>query len=104
MEQQLQFLGGRIHPLAVYQQLIGVQVDDQLIEGQLFAGLLLLPPVSYTHLDVYKRQAYTLADQGDSDGPRVSFSVLHDDGALVTYSCKGLSIDQVWALVEETLV
>lgn len=33
----------------------------------------------------------------------MSFSVLHDDGALVTYSCKGLSIDQVWALVEETI-
>ena len=54
--------------------------------------------------EIVEARAYTLADQGDSDGPRVSFSVLHDDGALVTYSCKGLSIDQVWALVEETLV
>lgn len=54
--------------------------------------------------EIVEARAYTLADQGDSDGPRVSFSVLHDDGALVTYSCKGLSIEQVWALVEETLV
>ena len=42
MIEQLQLLGGRIHPLAVHQQLIGVQVDDQLIKGQLLISLLLL--------------------------------------------------------------
>ena len=42
MVQQLQLFGGRIHLLAVHQQLIGVQVDDQLVKGQLFLRLLLL--------------------------------------------------------------
>ena len=42
MIEQLQLLGGRVHPLAVYQQLIGVQIDDQLVKGQLFLRLLLL--------------------------------------------------------------
>ena len=39
MVEQLQLLGGRVHPLAVHQQLVGVQVDDQLVKGEL------LPPV-----------------------------------------------------------
>ena len=42
MIEQFQLLGGRVHPLAVYQQLIGVQIDDQLVKGQLFLRLLLL--------------------------------------------------------------
>lgn len=52
---------------------------------------------------VVEARAYTVADQGDSIGPRMNFSVLHGDGVLVSYSCKGLSVDQVWELVEDTL-
>ena len=40
--EQLQLLGRRIHPLAVHQQLIGVQVDDQLVEGELLLAAPLL--------------------------------------------------------------
>ena len=36
--EQLHLLGGRVHPLAVHQQLVGIHVDHQLVKGQL------LPP------------------------------------------------------------
>ena len=42
VEQQLQFLRGRIHPLALDLQLVGVQVDDQSVKGQA-AGFDLVP-------------------------------------------------------------
>ena len=42
MEQQLQLLGRSVHPLAVHQQLIGIQIDDQLVKGQLLLPGLLL--------------------------------------------------------------
>ena len=42
MVEQLQLLGGRIHPLAVHQQLVGVQIDDQLVKGELFLSAPLL--------------------------------------------------------------
>ena len=36
MVEKLQLLGGRVHPLAVHQQLVSVQVDGELIKGELF--------------------------------------------------------------------
>ena len=42
VEQQLQLLGRGVHRLAVDDQLIGVQIDDQLVKGQLFGAPLLL--------------------------------------------------------------
>ena len=36
MIQKLQFLGRRVHFLPVYDQLIAVQIDDQLVKGQFF--------------------------------------------------------------------
>lgn len=53
--------------------------------------------------EVVEARACTVEDRGDVDGPRMSFSVLHPEGALVRYSAKGLSVDQMWALVEESL-
>ena len=40
MIQQLQLLGRRVHLFPVHDQLIGIQVDDQLVEGQLLAGVV----------------------------------------------------------------
>ena len=48
-------------------------------------------------------RAYTVEDAGDTDGVRMSFSVLHPDNTLVQYSTKGLSVEGMWALVEPTL-
>ena len=48
--EQLQLLGGRIHPLAVHQQLVGVQVDHQLVEGELLLpGAVLVPAEAAEH-------------------------------------------------------
>ena len=48
MVQKFQLFGRGVHPLAVHQQLVGVQVDDQLVKHQLFL-LLLLFAVSAQH-------------------------------------------------------
>ena len=40
MVQQLQLLGGRIDLLPVHDQLVGVQIDDQLVEHQPLAGVV----------------------------------------------------------------
>ena len=39
----------------------------------------------------------------DTGGMTYSFDVLHPDGTLVSYRCDGMTAEQVWALVEETL-
>lgn len=39
----------------------------------------------------------------DTGGMTYSFDVLHPDGTLVSYRCDGMTAQQVWALVEETL-
>ena len=31
------------------------------------------------------------------------FGMLHPDGTLVRYTCGGLTAEQVWAMVEDTL-
>ena len=50
-------------------------------------------------------QARTLYrnDTGEERTSRIRFSVLHPDGTLVRYICKGLTAEQVWAMVEPTL-
>ena len=39
----------------------------------------------------------------DTGAIRYSFQVLHPDGTVVAYCCDGLTAQQVWAMVEETL-
>jgi len=39
----------------------------------------------------------------DTGGMTYSFGVLHPDGTVVSYRCDGLTAEQVWAMVEETL-
>lgn len=39
----------------------------------------------------------------DTGGMTYSFDVLHPDGTVVSYHCDGLTAQQVWAMVEETL-
>ena len=50
-------------------------------------------------------QARTLYrdDAGEGRKASIQFSVLHPDGTLVRYTCKGLTAEQVWAMVESTL-
>ena len=50
-------------------------------------------------------QARTLYREDTGEGRTVSirFAVLHPDGTLVRYLCKGLTAEQVWAMVEPTL-
>lgn len=45
----------------------------------------------------------TRGREHDAGGTTYSFDVLHPDGALVSYRCDGMTAQQVWALVEETL-
>ena len=52
---------------------------------------------------VVEARAYTPSEQGDTNSLRIRFAVLHADGALVDYSCEGLSVEQVWDMVSETL-
>lgn len=52
---------------------------------------------------VVEARAYTPSEQGDTNSLRIRFAVLHPDGTLVDYSCEGLSVDQVWDMVSETL-
>lgn len=54
-------------------------------------------------LAVVEARVLDYEDAGDSGGPRIDFEILHPDGTLVSYGCKGLSADQVWAMVEATL-
>ena len=39
----------------------------------------------------------------DTGGERFEFDVLHESGAVVRYSCDGMTARQVWELVEATL-
>lgn len=39
----------------------------------------------------------------DTGGMTYSFDVLHPDGVLVSYRCDGMTAEQVWAMVKETL-
>ncbi len=48
---------------------------------------------------ILSARLYTLQDTGDTDGYRFSFSVLHEDGTVVAYSCKGLTEVQAQELV-----
>ena len=53
--------------------------------------------------DLMAARAYTVEDAGDTGGVRISFSVLHPDNTLVQYDAKGLTVEELWALVEPTL-
>ena len=45
----------------------------------------------------------TRGHEKDTGGLNFSFGVLHENGVLVEYRCDGLTAQQVWALVQETL-
>lgn len=53
--------------------------------------------------EVVEARAYAPNELGDTNSLRIQFSVLHPDGTLVDYDCEGLSVDQVWGLVRDTL-
>ena len=53
--------------------------------------------------EVVEARAYAPNELGDTNSLRIQFSVLHPDGTLADYDCEGLSVDQVWGLVRDTL-
>ena len=54
-------------------------------------------------LSVVQARALFRNDGGEGQTVRIRFSVLHPDGTLVRYTCKGVTEEQVWAMVEPTL-
>ena len=49
--------------------------------------------------DLLAARMYTVEDAGGADGYRFRFSVLQQDGAVVSYDCKGLTAAEVQALI-----
>ena len=54
-------------------------------------------------LSVVQARSLYRDDAGEGRTARIRFSVLHPDGTLVKYICKGLTAEQVWAMVEPTV-
>ena len=53
--------------------------------------------------EIVETRAHLKTEQGEPDAWVVDFAVLHPDGAVVEYRCEGLTVDQVWAMAEDTL-
>lgn len=54
-------------------------------------------------LSVVQARVLDRDDAGEGRAVSIRFAVLHPDGTLVKYICKGLTAEQVWAMVEPTL-
>ena len=54
-------------------------------------------------LSVVQARVLDRDDAGEGRAVSIRFAVLHPDGTLVKYICKGLTAEQVWAMVESTL-
>ena len=54
-------------------------------------------------LSVVQARVLDRDDAGEGRTVSIRFAVLHPDGTLVKYICKGLTAEQVWAMVEPTL-
>ena len=53
--------------------------------------------------DLVEARAHFKTERGEPDAWVIDFAVLHPEGAVVEYHCEGLTVDQVWAMVEDTL-
>lgn len=53
--------------------------------------------------EIVEARAHLKTEQGEPDAWVIDFAVLHPDGAVVEYRCEGLTVDQVWAMAEDTL-
>lgn len=54
-------------------------------------------------LSVVQARVLDRDDAGEGRAVSIRFAVLHPDGTVVRYTCKGLTAEQVWAMVEPTL-
>ena len=52
--------------------------------------------------EIVEARAHFKTEQGEPDAWVIDFAVLHPDGAVVEYSCEGLTPEQVWTMVEDT--
>ena len=52
--------------------------------------------------ELVEARAHLKAEQGEPDATVIDFAVLHPDGTVVEYDCEGLTVDQVWEMVEDT--
>ncbi len=48
-------------------------------------------------------RAHLKTEWGEPDALVIDFAVLHPDGTVAEYRCEGLTVDQVWEMVAETL-
>ena len=53
--------------------------------------------------ELVEARAHFKTERGEPDAWVIDFAVLHPEGAVVEYHCEGLTADQVWAMVEDTL-
>ena len=52
--------------------------------------------------ELVEARAHFKTERGEPDAWVIDFAVLHPDGAVVEYSCEGLTPEQVWTMVEDT--
>lgn len=53
--------------------------------------------------EVVAARSRSYHDSGDIDGPRIDFTIRYSDGTEAAYSTKGLSEDELWAMISPTL-
>ena len=124
MVQQLQLLGGRVDLLPVHDQLVGVQVDHQLVERQPLAGVVgdLRPPqdgvdagdellhlkgldhiVVRPHLQALDAVEHLALGRQHDDGHLAGLPDLGADGPAVHHRQHDVQQDQVRHLLLELL-
>lgn len=53
--------------------------------------------------EVVAARSRSYQDAGDTDGPRINFTIRYPDGTEASYTSKGLSEDALWAMISSTL-
>ena len=98
MVQKLQLLGGRVHLLAVHQQLVAVQIDDQLVKDQLLLRIVgdlaaaedgVDARHELLHLEGLDQIVVGSHLQTGNAIPHVAFRREHDDGGLALFTDVG---------------
>lgn len=53
--------------------------------------------------EVVAARSRSYQDAGDTDGPRINFTIRYPDGTEAVYTSKGLTEDALWAMISPTL-
>ena len=53
--------------------------------------------------ELVEARSHLKTELGEPDALVIDFAVLHPDGTVAEYRCEGLTVDQVWAMAEDTL-